>query len=93
MIKVNIIVVFKQQYNWNMSCIEKKKGIWNPGLGRYNNYNEEIVVPIIENTCWESELEDSLHEAILKYPNTSAVLVRRHGIYVWGSTWKQAKTM
>lgn len=63
--------------------IEKSnQGIYDPGLGRYNNFNEEIVVPIIENTCWESELEGSLHEAMLKYPNTSAVLVRRHGIYV-----------
>jgi len=88
-----VLVTLLCEKEFRMSHQEMIKGIWNPGLGRYNNYNEEIVVPIIENTCWESELEDSLHEAILKYPNTSAVLVRRHGIYVWGSTWKQAKTM
>lgn len=31
-------------------------------------------------------------EAIKQYPQTTAVLVRRHGIYVWGDTWQQAKT-
>jgi len=91
--KYAVLVTMLCENEFRMSHQEMIKGIWNPGLGRYNNYNEEIVVPIIDNTCWESELEGSLHEAILKYPNTSAVLVRRHGIYVWGSTWKQAKTM
>ena len=27
------------------------------------------------------------------YPETCAVLVRRHGIYVWGITWQSAKSM
>jgi ribulose-5-phosphate 4-epimerase/fuculose-1-phosphate aldolase len=32
-------------------------------------------------------------EAIAKYPDTCAILVRRHGVYVWGSTWESAKSM
>ena len=49
-------------------------------------------MPIIENTARECELTDSLEKAILAYPETCAVLVRRHGVYVWGKDWIQAKT-
>ena len=49
-------------------------------------------MPIIENTARECELTDRLQEAIKAYPKTSAVLVRRHGVYVWGRDWVQAKT-
>nr|CAG4644283.1 EOG090X0D1G [Lepidurus arcticus] len=75
------------------SHLEMIKGIWNPVLQRYLRYDEELVVPIIDNTCWERDLESDLSKILEEYPETSAVLVRRHGVYVWGSTWEQAKTM
>ena len=51
------------------------------------------MIPIIENTPFEKDLTADLEKAILSYPNTNAVLVRRHGVYVWGKTWQSAKTM
>lgn len=50
------------------------------------------MIPIIENTARESELTGRLRLAMEQYPETQAVLVRRHGVYVWGKTWIQAKT-
>jgi predicted metal-binding transcription factor (methanogenesis marker protein 9) len=69
------------------------QGIRDAQLDRYLRYDEKLVVPIIENTPFEKDLADSLAQALDQYPATSAVLVRRHGLYVWGSSWQQAKTM
>lgn len=62
-------------------------------MKRYLRYDEELVVPIIENTPIESDLEDRMSAVMEDYPGTTAILVRRHGIYVWGDTWQKAKTM
>jgi len=56
------------------------------------NYHDRLVVPIIENTARECDLAASLEEAIAAYPKTQAVLVRRHGVYIWGRDWVRAKT-
>jgi methylthioribulose-1-phosphate dehydratase len=69
-----------------VSHLEMIKGIEGMAFG------DRLVVPIIENTARECDLADSLEEAILAYPNTHAVLVRRHGVYVWGRDWVSAKT-
>jgi len=73
--------------------LEMIKGIRNQKLNRALRYDEELVVPIIENTPFEEDLKDRMAEVIKEYPETCAVLVRRHGVYVWGDTWQQAKTM
>lgn len=78
---------------FKVTHLEMIKGIRNQKLNRYYNYDEELVVPIIENTPVEADLKDRMAEVIRNYPETSAVLVRRHGVYVWGDTWQQAKTM
>lgn len=55
-------------------------------------YHEPLVIPIVENTPRECQLADTMAAAIRAYPKASAVLVRRHGIYVWGKDWRHAKT-
>jgi methylthioribulose-1-phosphate dehydratase len=66
--------------------LEMIKGI--EGYG----YHDRLLVPIIENTAHECDLADSMAEAIEAYPLSHAVLVRRHGVYIWGRDWVQAKT-
>lgn len=66
--------------------MEMQKGV--EGYGAFDT----LEVPIIENTAYECELADSLGDAIQNNPKSHAVLVRRHGVYVWGKDWKQAKT-
>jgi methylthioribulose-1-phosphate dehydratase len=71
---------------FSISHLEMIKGI--AGM----QYHDRLVVPIIDNTARECDLAGALEEAILAYPATHAVLVRRHGVYVWGADWIQAKT-
>lgn len=66
--------------------IEMIKGLSGHG------YYDRVVVPIIENTAHERDLAERMAAAIEAYPKTSAVLVRRHGVYVWGRDWVHAKT-
>ncbi|CAD7014256.1 unnamed protein product [Ceratitis capitata] len=73
--------------------LEMIKGVYDDDMKRYLRYDEELVVPIIENTPFERDLAESMYAAMLKYPGCSAVLVRRHGVYVWGKSWEKAKTM
>lgn len=72
---------------------EMIKGIKKCKSGGYYRYDEELVVPIIENTPEEKDLTERMVRAMEDYPDSCAVLVRRHGVYVWGDTWQKAKTM
>ncbi|KAF7364819.1 Methylthioribulose-1-phosphate dehydratase [Mycena venus] len=62
------------------------------GVARALSYLDTLVVPIIENTPNEEDLKDSMAEAMKNYPDAAGILVRRHGVYVWGSDWEKAKT-
>ena len=55
-------------------------------------YDDTLVIPIIENTLFECELTDRMKIAMENYPDSNAVLVRRHGVYIWGNTWQRAKS-
>ncbi|XP_027843919.2 probable methylthioribulose-1-phosphate dehydratase [Aphis gossypii] len=67
------------------------KGIFNEQTRQFYKKNEEIIIPIIENAKYEKDLVGTFKMALKNYPSTSAVLVRNHGIYVWGCDWKLAK--
>eukprot|EP00584_Thalassiosira_punctigera_P004404 CAMPEP_0172535786 /NCGR_PEP_ID=MMETSP1067-20121228/7632_1 /TAXON_ID=265564 ORGANISM="Thalassiosira punctigera, Strain Tpunct2005C2" /NCGR_SAMPLE_ID=MMETSP1067 /ASSEMBLY_ACC=CAM_ASM_000444 /LENGTH=687 /DNA_ID=CAMNT_0013320731 /DNA_START=265 /DNA_END=2328 /DNA_ORIENTATION=- len=65
--------------------LEMLKGVGN------HSYDSLLEIPIIDNRPSEDQLADQLEAAIVKYPKCNAVLVRRHGVYVWGDSWEQAK--
>lgn len=77
-------LLFDQEFV--ISEVEMIKGI--EGM----SYHDRLVVPIIENTARECDLAASLEAAIIAYPKAQAVLVRRHGVYIWGRDWVRAKT-
>ncbi|KAF8437673.1 Methylthioribulose-1-phosphate dehydratase [Boletus edulis BED1] len=68
------------------------KGVRIGGNGPPMSYLDTLRVPIIPNTPFEEDLTESMAAAMDKYPEAAAVLVRRHGIYVWGDDWQKAKT-
>ena len=61
------------------------------GISGYGYY-DRLVVPIIENTARECDLADRMAAAIEAHPQSWAVLVRRHGVYIWGRDAWHAKT-
>jgi len=73
--------------------LEQIKGI-GKGRGKQGSlgYFDRLRIPIIENTAQEEDLTEALEQAMEEYPDTYAVLVRRHGIYVWGDNVHKAKT-
>jgi methylthioribulose-1-phosphate dehydratase len=60
------------------------------GISGYSN-NDVLSIPIIENTAHEIQLAEHVRAAMKAYPDTPAVLVRNHGVYVWGKDWEQCK--
>jgi methylthioribulose-1-phosphate dehydratase len=79
-----VTLLFKKKFR--IKNMEMQKGL--EGYGAF----DILEVPIIENTAQERDLADSLSQAIQDNPKSNAVLVRNHGVYVWGRDWKQAKT-
>jgi len=89
----NLVTMLYPGKEFKITYQEMIKGIKNQITGKNYRYDDNLVVPIIENTCFEADLKDDMADTMKHYPSTAAVLVRRHGVYVWGDTWEGAKTM
>ncbi|CAG62665.1 MDE1 [Nakaseomyces glabratus] len=71
---------------FKISNIEQIKAMPNHG------YYDTLTIPIIENMAHEDELIDQLNDVLDKYSqDTVAVIVRRHGIFVWGPSIEKCK--
>ncbi|KAK1931675.1 putative bifunctional methylthioribulose-1-phosphate dehydratase/enolase-phosphatase E1 [Phytophthora citrophthora] len=70
---------------FRISHQEMIKGITGHG------YADTLVIPVIDNAPKESALAEPIARTMEAYPSSSAVLVRRHGLFVWGDSWEVAK--
>ena len=79
---------------FEINNIEQIKG-FGRGFGKQGNlgYHDTLRIPVIENTAHEEDLTEFMEEAMEEFPDAFAVLVRRHGVYVWGENVHKAKTM
>lgn len=80
-----LLITLVHDEAFRVTHLEMMKGL--RGVG----YHDAHAVPIIENTAHEEDLAGSLERAIEEHPLAHAVLVRRHGLYVWGEDWREAK--
>lgn len=69
-----------------LTRLEMMKGL--EGVGYFDVHE----IPVIDNTALEHELKDRVERAILSFPKANAVIVRNHGVYVWGKDSVHAKT-
>ena len=69
-----------------LTRLEMLKGL--EGVGYFDVHE----IPVIDNTALEHELKDRVERAILAFPKANAVIVRNHGVYVWGRDSVHAKT-
>ena len=78
---------------WRITHQEMIKGIRIGSSKDSYRFFDVIEIPVIKNTPEEKDLQASMRAAMEAYPDANAVLVERHGIYVWGETWEKAKSM
>ena len=92
---VLITLLFDKEFNIsNMEQIKAMpSGKIDPETRKQTNlsFNDNLCIPIIDNKPHEHYLLDSLKEVFEKDPNSCAVLVRRHGLFFWGSSIDKAK--
>ncbi len=69
-----------------LTRLEMMKGL--QGVGYFDTHE----IPVIDNTAHEHELHDRVEQAIVDHPAANAVLVRNHGVYLWGRDASHAKT-
>ena len=88
---VMVTMLFEKEFK--CTHLEMIKGIRVGSTTDAHNYYDDLVIPIIENTAREAQLKERMQAAMKAYPKSNAVLVRRHGVYIWGPTWEKAKGM
>jgi methylthioribulose-1-phosphate dehydratase len=61
------------------------------GLKGVDTHQHREFLPIIENSQDMSSLADTVSDVLLNYPKAHGFLLRRHGLYTWGTNLREAK--
>jgi len=61
------------------------------GLQGISTHEHREWLPVIENSQDMTALARSVEEALRKFPDSHAFLLRRHGLYTWGKDIAEAK--
>ncbi len=69
-----------------LTRLEMMKGL--EGVGYFDTHE----IPVVDNTALEHELAERMERAVLDWPKANAVIVRNHGVYIWGRDASHAKT-
>ncbi|VDL72611.1 unnamed protein product [Nippostrongylus brasiliensis] len=89
----NLITQLIKSDSFEISHQEYIKGVYDPFTGKNFNYDDTLIIPIIENQPHEGQLLPALEECLKVHQRSCAVLVRNHGLFVWGNTWEKTKIM
>ncbi|KAI6175067.1 putative methylthioribulose-1-phosphate dehydratase [Aphelenchoides bicaudatus] len=74
---------------------EMLKGIVDRAGGAAYSNTQTLIIPVIENAPSEGspEFKERIENAMVRYPSCSAILVRNHGAFYFGSSWEETKIM
>jgi methylthioribulose-1-phosphate dehydratase len=61
------------------------------GLTGVSSHEHREWIPIVENDQDMPRLATRMGEVLRQFPQTHAVLLRRHGLYTWGATLTEAE--
>jgi methylthioribulose-1-phosphate dehydratase len=61
------------------------------GLEGISTHEHREWLPIIENSQDMTRLAGSVEQALTRYPDSHAFILRRHGLYTWGKDIAEAK--
>lgn len=89
----NLITQLVKSDTLEISHQEYIKGVYDPFTGKNLNYEDTLTIPIIENQPHEGHLLPGMEECLKIHQRSCAVLIRNHGLFVWGSSWEKTKIM
>ncbi|KAF7636128.1 Aldolase_II domain-containing protein [Meloidogyne graminicola] len=90
----NLLTQLLRGDHFSINNQEMIQGIENRRTGRRLDNIDRVIVPIVESELNEQLLSPILLHTLEKFPEASAILVRGHGFFVFGShSWQSTKLM